>query len=145
MNLHRSGTVIDEVSAAYHCGSSPESTTRGIHFVSREKMNTWVNCERDSCVTGNGALHLEDYSFVHQVYGQLPAILKVLRPEGLSGSIGFAKRFGIGFYRKGSAEPDQGCETAKELLADFHDWLCQWAIGSQRFPYLDNLRRANVS
>jgi len=37
-NVFRSGIETDEVTTAYHCGSGPESTTRGMHFASREKL-----------------------------------------------------------------------------------------------------------
>ena len=80
----------NEVTTAYHCGTSGENSTRGLHFASREKMNTWVNCERDSVATGHGSMHLEGYSFVHQVFGQNAAVEKVLQPGGLAGALGFA-------------------------------------------------------
>ena len=60
-------------------------------WLSRAKMNTYVNCERDSCVTGAGSFHLENYSFLHQVLGQPEAIECVLRP----GSIGYQKRYHV--------------------------------------------------
>ena len=52
-NISRSGIETDEVTTAYHCGSGPDSTTRGMHFASREKLCTFVNGERDSCLTGH--------------------------------------------------------------------------------------------
>ena len=56
-----------------------------------------MNFERDSCVTGTGAVHLENYSFVHQVYGQLEAVEQVLRSlGGIGATIGFPKRFAVG-------------------------------------------------
>ena len=94
-----------------------------------------MNCERNSYVSGTGALHLENYSFAHQVYGQIPAILRVLRPEGMSGTIGFTKRFGVGFFQRAVAEPDQRCDAAKKLLADFHAWLRLFPF--PRYPHLD--------
>ena len=72
----------------YHCGSGPDSTTRGMHFASREKLCTFVNGERDSCLTGHGLVTLDQYSFTHRVWGQLDAVTRVLRPSGMAATIG---------------------------------------------------------
>ena len=100
-------------------------------------MNTWVNCERDACVTGDGPVHIDGYSFVHQVFGQIPAVTQVLRPSGIAASLGFAKRFSIGFFGISRAEPDQQCDASKALLFDFHDWMGEHASSVASYSCLD--------
>ena len=100
-------------------------------------MITWVNCERDACITGSGAMHIEGYSFLHQVYGQIPAVAKTLRPTGIASALGYAKRFGIGFFGHVNGEPNQPCSDSKMLLLEFHDWLGMHASSLAVKPYLD--------
>ena len=66
----RGGLESDEVTTAYECGLSG----RGLHPANLQKMLTWVNCERDSVITGQQAEHYDDYSFLHRVHGQLRPI-----------------------------------------------------------------------
>lgn len=139
---NRSGIVTSEVSTAYQIGSSSDHSTRGLNFACREKVLGFVNCERDSSVTGNGPLHLEGYGFVHQVYGQIPATVRVLRPRGIAGALGFPKRFGIGFFCQAKRQPDQRCADSKALLAEFHNWMGINATPFQRRHYFDNYARS---
>ncbi len=113
LNNACSGIETDEVTSAYHCASSPESTTRGVHFASREKLCTFINGERDSCLTGNGKLHLDAYAFVHRVWGQIDAVTRVLRPTGMAATIGFPKRFAIAFHERAQRESEQQCQHSK--------------------------------
>ena len=91
-NLHnyaRSGLATDEVSSAYKTHFSEDTT--GLHFASRQKMCTFVNCEIDSSVTGHDPAHFSEYSFYHLVYGQIDPIEEVLKPSGSE----FSKQFNV--------------------------------------------------
>ena len=101
-------------------------------------MNTWISCERDAIVTGKGAIQLDGYSFLHQVYGQIPAVTTVLQPKGIGSQLGFAKRFTIGFFGQARTDTDQQCTTSKELLFDFHNWMGEHASTISQHPYLDS-------
>jgi hypothetical protein len=138
LNLSRSGIETDEVTSAYHCSTGPDSTTRGVHFASREKLCTFVNGERDSCITGNGTVHLDRYSFAHRVWGQICAVTKVLRPTGMAATIGFPKRFALAFHERAPRETDQQSTTSRQFLIDFHNWLGEHATSQARSPYYDN-------
>ena len=56
LNTCRSGTSSAEGSSVYECPQS--ENTRGINFVSRVTMLKFVNCERDTSVTAQGAISL---------------------------------------------------------------------------------------
>ena len=138
LNTHRSGIEADEVTGAYQCSSGDRDTQRGMHFAPREKILGFVNGERDSVCTADGTITLAGYSFAHRVWGQIPALTKVLIPKGVAGSLGFPKRFAISFHRQCDKEPDQQCAASKKFLLDFHDWLGLHATPTQREPYMDN-------
>ena len=78
VSYQRSGVVSDEVSNTYETPYSKQR--KGIHYLGQSKLATYVNCERDTQVTGNGPVHLAGYSFVHHVWGQVPAVEYALRP-----------------------------------------------------------------
>ena len=123
LNMQRSGTVTDEPAAVYHVGASPDFSTRGLHFVSREKYNTWVNGEKDSSKTGQGAEVLQSYSFLHQVWGQTDIIEKILTPTGLAAATGFCKRFALGFFDETNMDVSQVTAASTEFLLGLHNYM----------------------
>ena len=131
VSYQRSGVVSDEVSNTYETPYSEQG--RGIHYLGRSKLATYVNCERDTQVTGNGPVHLAGYSFVHHVWGQVPAVEYALRPT----PGGFQKRFNIVFPGTTKSEPDLPCSHSKAFLIDFHKWMCRHALVEARLPSFD--------
>lgn len=95
-NYKRAGIVSDEITTTY---SVRARTAPGVHFAEKDKMCTWLNCERDVVTTGTGSVVLEKYPFLHQVFGQLLPVEMVLKPDG----VGFTKRFHV--VRQGGANP----------------------------------------
>ena len=71
-NYNRSGVESDEVSNTYETPFSEQG--KGIHYLGRSKMATYVNCEKDSSMTGLGNTTLTAYSFMHRVSGQTEAV-----------------------------------------------------------------------
>ena len=132
VSYQRSGVVSDEVSNTYETPYSEQG--KGIHYLGRSKLATYVNCERDTQVTGNGSVHLAGYSFVHHVWGQVPAVEYALRPT----PGGFQKRFTIVFPGATRCEPDLPCSHSKALLLDFHRWMCRHAFPRAAFPSFDD-------
>ena len=51
---------------------------RGSHLASKAKVLQYVNGERDSHITGHGAVQITDYAFGHYVLGQIPIVLDIL-------------------------------------------------------------------
>ena len=137
-NQGRSGVERYEITTAYQCGSSADGMLRGVHFACREKLCTFVNAERDGCITGHGVVHFEGYAFAHRVWAQIPPLLKVLRPTGLAATIGFPKRFAIGVHESAPLDPDQQCRTSKQFLYDFFNWMGKNATSTPRRTYYDN-------
>ena len=117
--------------------STADGMLRGVHFACREKLCTFVNAERDGCITGHGVVHLEGYAFAHRVWVQIPPLLKVLRPTGLAATIGFPKRFAIGVHESAPLDPDQQCRTSKQFLYDFFNWMGKNATSTPRRTYYD--------
>ena len=111
----RGGLESDEVTTAYECGLSG----RGLHPANLQKMLTWVNCERDSVITGQQAEHYDDYSFLHRVHGQLRPIETTL----IAGrDICFPKRFHfVWLCSLSSSELSQHvCGASTQLLTSWH-------------------------
>ena len=133
METHRSGTLTDEVTTVYDCGPYSEQA-KGVHWLSRQKMQTYVNSERDCTVTGQGSFHLENYAFIHQVLGQHEPIEFILRPT----PTGFTKRFHQTWNTTVVPVPDQRCDSSKRLLADYHQWMCRHALPFSRIHFFDN-------
>lgn len=123
LNTQRSGTITDEPAAVYCVKTSGENTNRGIHFISKEKINSWVNGEREGTKTSRDVDACRDYSFVHQVFGQFEVVEKILTPQGLSASTGFSKRLAQGYFFEAPLDHQQQAATSKQFLVDMFNWM----------------------
>ena len=100
----------------YSVTSGRETRHSGLHHGNKEKMCTWLNCEDDKTVTGDGATALTHYTFVHQVYGQVSLCEYVLQPTASM----FSKRIHATWQtRPVTSDPDQQSQSSKEFLIDF--------------------------
>ena len=107
----------------YCVKASPETSNRGVHFISKEKMNSWVNGEREGSKSGVSADCVQHYSFVHQVFGQMDVVEKILKPCGLSASTGFSKRFAQGYFFNAPMEAQQMASSSKNFLIEMINWM----------------------
>ena len=126
-NYNRSGVESDEVSNTYETPFSEQG--KGIHYLGRSKMATYVNCEKDSSMTGLGNTTLSAYSFMHRVSGQTEAVECAVRPT----IGGFQKRFHLTFSGPfPRCDDTQSAATSKQFLRDFHVWMCRHALTCER-------------
>ena len=51
-STQRAGIVSDEVTTSYALGTGSNSS--GLHAANKDKLCTWLNCERDVVMTGDG-------------------------------------------------------------------------------------------
>ena len=97
-------------------------------------MCTWLNCEDDKTVTGDGATALTHYTFVHQVYGQVSLCEYVLQPTASM----FSKRIHATWQtRPVTSDPDQQSQSSKEFLIDFFGWMGCVASSQDKDHYFD--------
>ncbi|CAL1129274.1 unnamed protein product [Cladocopium goreaui] len=105
-----------------------------LHYGNKEKMCTWLNCEDDKTVTGDGATALTHYTFVHQVYGQVSLCEYVLQPTASM----FCKRIHATWQtRPVTSDPDQQSQSSKEFLIDFFGWMGRVASNQDKDHYFD--------
>ena len=130
-NNSRSGTTSAEGSSVYE---TPQSeNTKGVNYASRVKQLQFVNCERDSCITAQGSLSLESYSYFHRVLAQIPVCECILRPS----ETGFTKRFHMLFVNSVECNPAQVCSTSQEFLWDHCGWMGRMAEPFEERHYPD--------
>ena len=137
LQFNRSGTVGDEVTSIYECGPLSEHA-KGIHWIPRQKMNTYVNCECDAVITAQGPIHLENYAFVHYVLGQPEGIEHAWRPS----PIGVSKRYHVCFMENALWEPNQKAHTSRDFIKSYHEWLCCVSLPTKRRVCLDNFSQS---
>ena len=58
----RAGIISDKIATTYAVTSGRETRHSGLHYGNKEKMCTWLNCEDDKTVTGDGATALTHYT-----------------------------------------------------------------------------------
>ena len=118
----------------YAMTSGRETRHSGLHYGNKEKMCTWLNCEDDKTVTGDGATALTHYTFVHQVYGQVSLCEYVLQPTASM----FSKRIHATWQtRPVTSDPDQQSQSSKEFLIDFFGWMGRVASNQDKDHYFD--------
>jgi hypothetical protein len=128
-NYSRSGIATDEASTTYKTRQTED--TQSLHLQSRGVMCTFVNCERDACVTGAQPDHNDSYNFYHSVWGQHEPVTEILLPR----PGGFSKRFHMFFVtRRPHWCPSQVSEVSQRFWLDFHNWMCQFCLpaGNER-------------
>ncbi|CAK0795779.1 unnamed protein product, partial [Prorocentrum cordatum] len=128
----RSGLVNDEITTAYDTTFSQGS--RGCHYAGKPTMLKFVNGERSITMTGHGAVNLGTYGFLHQVWGEIPAVEEVLQRD----SIGFRKRFNTIWFGEAAGHPTQNTEQSTILLTALMSWMCQNALPQQEVHCFDN-------
>ncbi|CAL1145646.1 unnamed protein product [Cladocopium goreaui] len=112
----------------------PAVIKAGLHYGNKEKMCTWLNCEGDKTVTGDGATALTHYIFVHHVYGQVSLCEYVLQPTASM----FSKRIHATWQtRPVTSDPDQQSQSSKEFLIDFFGWMGRMASNQDKDHYFD--------
>ncbi|CAL1139590.1 unnamed protein product, partial [Cladocopium goreaui] len=112
----------------------PAVIKAGLHYGNKEKMCTWLNCEGDKTVTGDGATALTHYIFVHHVYGQVSLCEYVLQPTASM----FSKRIHATWQtRPVTSDPDQQSQSSKEFLIDFFGWMGRVASNQDKDHYFD--------
>ena len=130
----RAGIISDEIATTYAVTSGRDVRASGVHFGNKDKMCTWLNCEDDSTVTGEGSMVLSEYSFVHQVYGQVPLCEYVLQPSASM----FSKRIHATWQvRPAACDPDQQSQFSKEFLVDFFGWMGRTCCAEKRDHHFD--------
>ena len=130
----RAGIISDEIATTYAVTSGRETRHSGLHYGNKEKMCTWLNCEDDKTVTGDGATALTHYTFVHQVYGQVSLCEYVLQPTASM----FSKRIHATWQtRPVTSDPDQQSQSSKEFLIDFFGWMGRVASNHDKDHYFD--------
>ena len=130
----RAGIISDEIATTYAVTSGRDVRASGVHFGNKDKMCTWLNCEDDSTVTGEGSMVLSEYSFVHQVYGQVPLCEYVLQPTASM----FSKRIHATWQvRPAACDPDQQSQFSKEFLVDFFGWMGRTCCAAKRDHHFD--------
>ena len=130
----RAGIISDEIATTYAVTSGRETRHSGLHYGNKEKMCTWLNCEDDKTVTGDGATALTHYTFVHQVYGQVSLCEYVLQPTASM----FSKRIHATWQtRPVTSDPDQQSQSSKEFLIDFFGWMGRVASNQEKDHYFD--------
>ncbi|CAL1150776.1 unnamed protein product [Cladocopium goreaui] len=102
-----------------------------LHYGNKEKMCTWLNCEDDKTVTGDGATALSHYT---QVYGLVSLCEYVLQPTASM----FSKRIHATWQtRPVTSDPDQQSQSSKEFLIDFFGWMGRVASNQDKDHYFD--------
>ena len=51
----RSGIITDEITTTYEVSNN----RGGLHYINRNKLCTWVNCEKDTVMTGQGRMQIQ--------------------------------------------------------------------------------------
>ena len=132
MNHGRCSVTSDELVNTYHTPWSEVGT--GVNYLSRAKLNTFLNCERDDVMTGLGATHLSKYSFQHKVAGQLPAAEWVMK----TAPHGSHKR--MTFVISEDCPPrhtHQAWLRSEKFVRDVHEWMQSHASLASRRHTLD--------
>ncbi|CAL1137511.1 unnamed protein product [Cladocopium goreaui] len=115
----------------YAVTSGRETRHSGLHYGNKEKMCTWLNCEDDKTVTGDGATALSHYT---QVYGLVSLCEYVLQPTASM----FSKRIHATWQtRPVTSDPDQQSQSSKEFLIDFFGWMGRVASNQDKDHYFD--------
>ena len=116
------------MACAYKTKQSMDGT--GIHFAIKQKICTYVHCEKDKSVTAICPFASSTYAFFHLVYGQLDAVAEVMLPkEG-----GFSKRFHLVFAQYTvNNDPDHPAGASKQFVKDFPPISCRLRLLS--FPF----------
>jgi len=109
-------------SEASTCYETPQAeNAKGLNWTGRAKMLQFANAERDTSVTAAGPIHIDDYSFLHYVMGQIPVIEFVVRPN----DTGFAKRFHIMWCTTAENNPLQSCDRSMVFLRNQFGYMGQ--------------------
>ncbi len=111
----------------------------GVNYLSRSKLNTFLNGETDDVITGNGPTHIEQYSFQHLVAGQLPAAEWVMQPA----PHGSHKRLTfVTSEDKPRSNNAQKSTSSQRLLRLLHDWMQSGPLMRKSTHSLDNYARS---
>ena len=135
-NYMRASVTSDEIVNTYSTPWSEPGT--GVNYLSRSKLNTFLNCERDDVITGIATTHIDGYSFQHKVAGQVSAAEWVLKPA----PHGFQKR--ISFFLsedRPRSHAGQECEASVSFLQDMHAWMQEGPMNTPETAILDGYAR----
>ena len=137
VSFSRCSVSSDEIVNTYHTPWSETST--GVNYLSRSKLNTYLNCERDDVITATSTTHIQDYAFQHKVAGQVAAAEWVLKPA----PHGYHKR--ISLY----ISPDrprvrigQDRTASVTFLKQLHEWMQAGPMSSPEVAALDGIARS---
>ena len=133
MAHNRCAIVSDECSNTYKTPWSERG--KGIHYLQRSKVCTFVHAEADDACTGNGGDHMSEYSVLHCVTGQTEAIEWILTPT----IGGFCKRMNITFSPD---EPHsnslQQRDDSRQFIHGYFTWLFNNVSQQAEVKYLSN-------
>ena len=137
VGYNRCAIVSDECSNTYETPWSEKG--KGIHYLQRSKMCTFVNAEGDDICTGKGGDHISQYSCLHTVTGQTEAIEWILAPT----IGGFCKRMNITFSPD---EPHcnnrQRRDDSRRFIHGYFTWLFENVSKEAEVKYLSNEARS---
>ena len=129
----RCAIVSDECSNTYKTPWSEKG--KGIHYLQRSKMCTYVNAEADDACTGKGGDHMSEYSVLHCVTGQTEAIEWILSPT----IGGFCKRMNITFSPdEPHCNNKQQRDDSRRFIHGYFTWLFENVSKQPEVKFLSN-------
>ena len=135
-NENRSGVVNSEATTAYETKQSENA--KGTHWMGKPKMLVFVNGERSVTMTGHGAVSLDVYGFLHQVWGQTAVLEEILARDG----IGFRKRFNTVWFCRTNGIRNQLSFVSRAFLKEYFEWLGQYALPHPQEHFYDAFARS---
>ena len=134
---NRCAIVSDECSNTYETPWSEKG--KGIHYLQRSKMCTYVNAEGDDSCTGKGGDHISEYSCLHTVTGQTEAIEWILSPT----IGGFCKRMNITFSPdEPHCNNKQQRDDSRRFIHGYFTWLFGNVSKEPEVKFLSNEARS---
>jgi hypothetical protein len=134
---NRCAIVSDECSNTYETPWSEKG--KGIHYLQRSKMCTYVNAEGDDSCTGKGGDHISEYSCLHCVTGQTEAIEWILSPT----IGGFCKRMNITFSPdEPHCNNKQQRDDSRRFIHGYFTWLFGNVSKEPEVKFLSNEARS---
>ena len=131
LNHGRTSLTSDEV-----CNTlpTPWGDSSSFNYFSRAKLCTYVQCEQDDVLTGQGTLHLRNYSVQAKMFGQYDGIEWTLRPDAK----GYFKRWAISFSPGCNAkDEDVQDDVSMGIMYGIHNYMFKVAFHSPAHIHYD--------